>query len=820
MRTDQASRSGTATNRSNLRVPSSPERAGNSGAPSVQSTSLTLNLFPATLSATTATVWVGLWPGTDGADAIRTKYPGLQTWRDRDDSSRLYIWHPVQPLMVPPTGFTEVTVALEESPQLFQRLVTDAVATRLRDAGFQEKGADGWVNYKKPGLFAKVPALAAVTAEDAIGIYPKIVTDVFFTRNAADELVLGLVVDVLYTTRMDVTAAEWVAAGLEGDVRGAYVVLVKDSPEAARFPQLIGRVIGRIDGLRADRAVLTDLRDPALAEVPLASIAPEPTRINLGRYLHTRYEKAFDAGEKALTEQLRTLVRPQTRHRYARAFALERLQPQQGPLAAGLPLLPGLTVRLGEMVRIGPTTFPVRRLREPEYSFDRAGDKFARRVDDGLRRHGPYDSQQMRRRTFRLLVVAPIENKGDVTVALQKLLGGVSTPKNVFTGLRGMYRMANLQVTTVYAEGGSGAPMQRYAEAVNRALREAPAVPAGEPTFDLVLTIIHEAHRALPDSENPYFQTKALALIAPGLGVPTQAITIEKLRTADKDLQYILNTMAVACYAKMGGTSHVLNVPQAEPDDPTELIFGVGRSVRRVGRFGDAEETIGFATVFRANGEYLVNDCTPYCDDDIYERALEDTIRRTVERVATFEQLTDGSPLRLIFHVPRRPGQREERAILNAVGKLPRFQIDFAILHVNDDHHLQLFDLANTSPKTYGGYTKKEAALLPARGLDVTIGPRERLLTFIGVDQYRGHGSPAPLRLTLHKRSKFKDLDYLTQQLFLLSFMNAGTLNPGIAPVTVTYAEKLASLAGKLRGVHQLTVEFIQRRLGRKLWFV
>lgn len=782
--------------------------------------SLILNFFPATFSATNVKVWSGRWTDAEAADALRAVYPGIVTWRDRDDGSRLYIWKSVGDLTKVPAGFSEVTVALDESPQLFQRLVTDAVYARLRALGFEEKGG-GWVNFGKPGLFAEVPALAEA-AGDAIGIYPKVVLDVFFTRNAAGMLVLGLVVDVLYTTRMDVTVAEWMAAGLERELPGKYVALVKAAPEAAQFPELEGRVVGKIDGIRSDgRCVLADPREPTLTVVAPTSVAPEPTRATLAAYLMARYEKAYEAGEKHLTQVLRELVRPKTRHRYARAVVLQRLQPLGGRHANGLSILPGASVRFGEMEKAGPNTFPVRRLLEPEYSFDRAGNKFSRRVDMGLKTHGPYDAQQKRREAFRLLVIAPLENKGDATLAIQKLLGGVPTDQGVFGGMRKMYRLENLQVTNAYAAAAPGGAMKRYATAYHEALRDAPVPPVGQPKFHLVLTVIHEAHRSLPDSENPYFQTKAQALVTEG--VPTQAITVEKLRQNDFNLQYILNTMALACYAKLGGTSHVLKLPEADADAPTELVFGIGRSVRKTSRFSDAEETIGFATVFRANGEYLFNDCTPYCQDSGYERALEDTIRRTVERVAAFERLEEGAPLRLIFHVPRRPGQREERAILNAVGKLPRFKAEFALVHVNDDHHLQLFDTANIAPAVVRGQNRRqkpEAALLAPRGLSVAIGPRERLVTFIGVEQYRGHGSPTPLRITLDKRSTFTDVDYVTQQLFSLAFMNAGTLNPGVAPVTLTYAGKIAHLTGHLRAVQNWTVELIQTRLGPKLWFV
>lgn len=780
-----------------------------------ETANLALNLFPAALSSPSATVWSGLYPGPERAEAIELDQPGVVTWRDSDDGSRMYLWHRTNNF-VPPAGFVAVTVRFEESPQLFQRLIENAVEARLEELGFQPKSG-GWVNYGRQSILAEVPSLASAATE-SIGIYPKIIAEVFFTKTATGVVSIGLVVDVLYTTRMDVTAAEWVNAGLGDSLRRQYVALVAGTTEALRFPDYVGRVVGRIEAVRSDTCVLTDLRDTGLSVAPLSAVAPEPTRMNLSLYLSARYEKAFATGEKELIGKLRALVRPRNRHKFASGLVLNRLQPKDSPYAdEGLQVLPGVHVRFSQMVRTG-AEFPVRRLTGPEYSFDQAGSKFGLRADAGIQRYGPYDQQRMRQMPLRVLVVAPADNQGDVKLAIQKLLGGVNTPRTVFTGLKGMYRLEQLTLSFAFA---ASANMKDYAETVHRAIREAPTPSGGGPTFHLVLTVIREAHRALPDSENPYYQTKALALTTEG--IPTQAVTVEKLRQSDGNLQYILNTLAVACYAKLGGTSHVLKLPPADKDGPTELIFGIGRSggsTRECGRFHDREGTVGFATVFRANGEYLYNDSTPYCDDANYEIALEETIRRTVERVAAFEQLPDGSELRLIFHVPRRPGRREEGPILNAVGKLPRFRITFALIHVNDDHRMQLFDLSNERPVGKQGNPKPEAAYLPARGLAVSLGPRERLVTFIGVDQYRGNGSPAPLRITLDKRSTFTDIDYLTQQLYLLSFMSMRSLNPGIAPVSVAYAENVAHLTGHLRGVQQWTVELIRQKLGRKLWFV
>lgn len=259
---------------------------------------------------------------------------------------------------------------------------------------------------------------------------------------------------------------------------GVYVKLVPGSSEAVRFPQFEGAAVGRVSGVRGDRCVLDEARDPALAEVPLASVAPEPSRTNLATYLLARHTQAFEAGEQALLERLRELMRPRARHHYAEGLVLRRIQ--HPGAAAGLTLVPGVTVPFGAVVRVGPGTFPARPLDPPEYSFDPAGPKFARCVDDGLQRHGPYDAAHMRRREFRVLVVAPAAHKGDATVAVQKLLGGVNAKQNVFMGLKQMYRLERLQVTHVAMESRFGDSMQGYSEALRRALD---AAPPGEPKF-------------------------------------------------------------------------------------------------------------------------------------------------------------------------------------------------------------------------------------------------------------------------------------------------------------------------------------------------
>jgi hypothetical protein len=250
-----------------------------------------------------------------------------------------------------------------------------------------------------------------------------------------------------------------------------------------------------------------------------------------------------------------------------------------------------------------------------------------------------------------------------------------------------------------------------------------------------------------------------------------------------------------------------------------ELVFGIGHSVQRPpgSRLGRQEQVIGFTTVFRSDGDYLLNACTPYTDIANYERRLEAVILKSVEEVADIEGIDDGGELRLIFHVYKTTGQREVRAIQNAIAKLTRFQVEFALLHVNDSHNFKLFDRTNQG-RPWKGQADFGALIAPRRVM-IEIGPRERLINFVGPQQYRGRGTPMPVRVTLDRSSTFRDLDYLAQQAYEFSFLSWRSFNPGHQPVTVFYSELMAGLNNRLRQVAPWNEELVRTKLRRKLWF-
>ena len=475
---------------------------------------------------------------------------------------------------------------LEENPFLFERLLQGAVESRLEQLGFQRRGYREFVNFGKGNLFDSIEPLSTAIREP-IGIYPKVVVDAFFTASVNEEVIIGIVVDVLYATRLEIPVVEWLAAGVRLGSRDVYVKLLSETPEGQEHTNLVGKTIGRIANIDRDWIELDDLRDRSLHRVRSSSVVPEPRREYLYEYLEARYQRGFARGKQDLAEQFRKLISPKEKHRLIKALVTERLmKPGRTDSVEPLLLLPGLTASFSDMqgATKSADTFQVLHFQRSLYSFDPAGNKTSRRPDEGLQRYGPYSQERTRDQKHRILVVAPEEHKGVVQRAMTKLRQGIKIPgqRQVFTGLGKMYRLPHLQFDERYFPLSRTAPMKSYGDAIHQALV---GIGREDAYYDLALVVIRDDFEQLPDSENPYYQCKGF-LLQCNPAITTQAIKIETLRVGDAILQYRLNNIALACYAKMGGTPYVLRTPEG---GPTELIFGIGRAVLRKSRFGAGE---------------------------------------------------------------------------------------------------------------------------------------------------------------------------------------------------------------------------------------
>lgn len=321
--------------------------------------------------------------------------------------------------------------------------------------------------------------------------------------------------------------------------------------------------------------------------------------------------------------------------------------------------------------------------------------------------------------------------------------------------------------------------------------------------------MIEDRFKQFAVASNPYFVTKAFWL---SHGVSVQEVTVEKAREWDSTLQYILNNIALQSYAKMGGTPWVL---QADDAFKHEVIIGIGqRMIREKGRLGGSERVVGYTSLFKSNGDYLLAACTPAESWDKYESALTKTIVAAVTDVVKQEGIEVGAEVRLIFHVFKSTGKREQSAIDAALKQLPAYRIEHSLVHINNDHSFLIFDRANSSN------TVSNVNFLPARGTVVALGERERLLHLVGPTQYRNRGMSAPLKLTLDHTSTFKDLDYLTGQVFGFSFMSWAGFHPITEPVTIAYSELIAGLTAELKKIPNMNVDMLLTELAAKRWFL
>ena len=587
--------------------------------------------------------------------------------------------------------------------------------------------------------------IKSVIFNPKIGIYPSIGAEPFFLKTKKEEFVWALIVKIDTALQFDIPVSE--LSTLPMDCRQMYVRAISGK----LFNAFGTRLLGQISDVAGNELTLTDAREGVPAKIDASTVTVESSIENLYRYI--------DAAHTATAMELRSTVKavmddfnsPKAKYQNVEIFK-QRLT-GNGTIQE-IEIQPGVGFKFVDAYqpRTDSEVFQTRQIPTPRFCFDYAAKNVDTYPDRGLTQHGPY-SQRTFGRPPKVLFMAPSQHKGTTQLFIKKFVGGVTPPptKNRNSsrpapfpkGFAAKYRTQPMQVEEHYFSL-QGDPAAVYREACLSAGKK-------RTDYDLVIVIIEDRFKQLPAAANPYFITKAFWL---SHGVSVQEVTVEKAREWDGSLQYILNNLALQSYAKMGGTPWVL---QADDAFRHEVIIGVGqRIVRDKGRLGSTERVVGYTSLFKANGDYLLGACTPAESWERYEPALTNTIVSAVKDVANQEGIEPGSEMRLIFHVFKSTGKRENRAIEAALRDLSAYRIEHALVHVNNDHSFLIFDRANCSNQN------GNVNFLPPRGTVVALGERERLLHLIGPLQYKNRGMSPPIKLTLERSSTFSDIDYLT----------------------------------------------------------
>lgn len=640
----------------------------------------------------------------------------------------------------------------------------------------------------------------------AVHVYPEYRLS---TRASGPSERPGVIVRLKTRHEVDLTVADLLRHGVS--VEGRYVLA-----ESGAVPvngdldeHVYRRLVGAVASVRGDRLLLRDA--PGATEVHADQAWLEGRRETFEEVI-----AALTGGHHApILERLAEAAFVEltgAKARLERITALARRLGRSGPLT----IANGVSVEIGSPIgsppagggnapRVASTV-----IREPTFVFDPGGDKTHRYAQSGLTEFGPFDSEFFTPQSPRILVLTPRAYQGDVEIFIDRFRRGVPNSRVYAQGFVRKYRLTDCDVILEAFDAGPQ-DAAAYRSACLAALK----------THDkphLAMVVTSEVQEHLQGDESPYLVAKSALM---GQGVPVQDVQIETIRNGD--LADPLDTMALACYAKLGGRPFVIAAPRTIKQ---ELVIGIGSAHVTPSRLSDPERVVGITSVFSADGNYILSTTSREAGYDQYSQELLRALRVCIDEVKRRNAWQPQGALRLVFHVFKPLKDIEAEAVKHLVeGLLSEFRsVEFAFVHVSDEHDWTLFDTNSTGVGNRSGPGRRQpkGQFVPARGHAVKISSTEMLLTVTGPRDMTlpTQGVPRPLLLKLHRASTFTDIDYLTGQAFRFTAMNWRRFYPSSKPVTILYSDLIASLLGQLRHVRNWNADIVATELTTSRWFL
>lgn len=429
----------------------------------------------------------------------------------------------------------------------------------------------------------------------------------------------------------------------------------------------------------------------------------------------------------------------------------------------------------------------------------------------GLRNFGPYDATFFTPKTPNCAVICCRSTRGTVTEFLNKLQMGIPSVTTSYGAPYGQgfvkkYALSDLRWTIfeVYSDN-----ISEYEKAIRSCLT------SGE-TWDLAIIQVNEKQLDLPNNINPYYLAKAKFMAN---NIPVQEVKLETMKKPDSSLVYILDNIALACYAKMGGTPWV--IPSNKSID-RELIIGLGSAIIKKGRFRFDRRIVGITTVFNSDGRYIMSNKSAESDFSGYLDALLDSLKGLFREIIKEQGWNKNDNIRLVFHCFKPFRFVEIDAIKQLMKDIGReYNILFAFLHISSYQPLFAIDKEQNGVSSYGSANRKGKWMLP-RGTGIKLDDYNYLLQITGAADIRtyNHGMARPIMLKLHRDSTYTDLDYIAQQVYNFSSLSYRSFSHAPLPVTIWYSQLIAKLLGNMRDVPGWDSDVLIRNLRYSRWFL
>lgn len=636
-----------------------------------------------------------------------------------------------------------------------------------------------------------------------LGLYAKWEIDFRVIAPETNVSFLSMNLNVSTAPRISVNCSSLLSAGFPID--GHYVGI----SESGRNPDLKPhfRTIGKIAKVLENGMLeLEDIREGISNPVDSMEVFLEPREDTLEQCI-----KYFYKGNSAFI-----LNAMQQR---AAAFHLGDVKLSK--LKRGLALLQSFKLEFANRIpfqigsflsddTIDGVSLKIKMAEKPLFVFSYGGQQNSRYNDPGIQKYGPYSKDTFSPPKPRICVICQEKKKGQVELVLRKFIDGIPPVEYAlgktfeFTGLKTKFYLQDCLIEFFVSKDNT---TEGYNDSITRAMQSG---RNGTP-WNLALIQIDTDFRQRPANNNPYILTKARFV---SQGIPVQEFTIEALGLPDKRVVWSLNNMALATYAKLGGVPWLLS---AEKPITHELIFGIGSSIVQSTRLGQKERMIGITTVFSGDGNYLINNISAAVSADQYFETLLTNVRSTMEKVRISYNWQPKDAVRLIFHAFKTLKDIEIDVVKQVVSELGDYCVEFAFVHVADNHPYLLFDILQN-----GIGRQKKGVFSPVRGKFLQLSEHTALACLTGGQELKKvtDGLPAPVQLILHRDSTFKDMTYLSKQVLKFGAHSWRSYQPAPMPVSVYYSQLMAQMLGQLNNVSSWNSDALYNKIGTTRWFL
>lgn len=704
----------------------------------------------------------------DELDNLRSQHRPTHAFRRQGEGILVFSSNGTFPV----SGKTQ-TINLQENLGIFCFLVKDGLIRHLLDLG------------RNPTGFAPIELISAKPEDNLLApilsdSYPfqisaKYTLDTRFIQDHP-----CLIIDC--TTRREVTETclYFLRAGF--DLIGRYVVAEQEDGYR--------RLLGSVSELKGETLRVTR-PDGKIEQVEAQNVYLEASRTNFDDYIF----QTHGAQKETIVDRIRQSIslfnggenkknRIETLKKYIQSKTVT--------------LIDRTRIEIEDASNIQPQCH---QMQKPVFVFNDNGQ--ADWAEKGLTQYGPYTKRTFDRNDPSICVICAQHDKGRVEQFARKLLKGISSSKYFSNGLEGKFTLGTSRVEVFTTATDS---VEAYKDAIERAIRKK-ADDGGR--WDLALVQVRQSFKNLRVTENPYYLGKSLFFLHQ---VPVQDFTIELLAQSEYSLGYSLNNMGLATYAKMGGVPWLL---KSSPTLSHELVIGIGSANIEQERGAGNQRIMGITTVFSGDGSYIVSNTSKAVLPKAYCEALTAILNETIGKIQKRMNWQKGDTIRLIFHAQVKKFNKEEiEAVRAVIDKYREFQIEYAFLKISENHGLHMFDSATAGVK--------KGRLAPLRGKTFKLSKHEMLVYLIGQRELRQDtdGHPRGVILDVHKDSTFKDIKYLSAQLYSFASHSWRSYFPNPMPVTISYSDLIAKNLGWLNQLPGWNDSIMIGKIGQSQWFL